>query len=216
MTNPTEILQRTLHAAPVVPLIQSADPEQAQQVTAALVAGGLRVVEVVLRTPAAMRVVEALAANPGDAIVGVGTVLSAHQAEEAIAAGARFIVSPGLDEGVVAVARAHDLPVLPGIATATEAQRAWNLGLRHVKFFPASQAGGPGMLKALASVFKDMSFMPTGGIGPGNLADYLALKSVLACGGSWLTPAEAIAKGDFAVIETLCAEALEICRRARP
>jgi len=125
------------------------------------------------------------------------------------------LVSPGLDDGVVEVARELNVPVLPGVATATEAQRAWNMGLRQVKVFPASQSGGTGKIRALASVFQGMRFMPTGGIGAANLAEYLACPEVLACGGSWLTPKAAVASGDFDTVERLCREALAIAADVR-
>ncbi|MGB5258230.1 MAG: 2-dehydro-3-deoxyphosphogluconate aldolase, partial [Woeseiaceae bacterium] len=128
-------------------------------------------------------------------------------------AGARFIVSPGLHESVVAESRALNLPIYPGIATATEAMGAWNLGIRTVKFFPASQAGGVSMLKALSSVFRDLNFMPTGGITPATLNDYLQLPSVVACGGSWLTPVSAVEQKDFASITRLAAEARALCKK---
>ncbi|MEO1574781.1 MAG: bifunctional 4-hydroxy-2-oxoglutarate aldolase/2-dehydro-3-deoxy-phosphogluconate aldolase, partial [Pseudomonadota bacterium] len=194
---------------------KSNDPARARDVMAALVAGGLPVIEVVLRTPRAFEVVETLAAQGGPAIVGVGTVLGEEHARRALEAGARFLVSPGLDDGVVRVASDAGVPVLPGVATATEAQRAWNMGLRHVKFFPAKQAGGVPMLKALASVFSDLRFMPTGGVGPGNLAEFLGVSSVLACGGSWLTPADAVKSDNDAAITQLAEEALNIARGVR-
>jgi len=150
-----------------------------------------------------------------DAIVGAGTTLTAQQAETVVDAGAQFIVSPGLDEAVVRVAQDADIPVFPGIATASELQRAWNLGLDAVKFFPAGQAGGTSMLKALGAVFSKVRFMPTGGISANNLADYLALPSVLACGGSWLTPSDAVADGNFDVITRLAREAISIANSVR-
>lgn len=204
-----------LSRAPVVPLVQADKPDVAVRITRALVSGGLSVIEVILRTDAALKCLEAVAAACPDAIVGAGTVLSETQARSVVDAGAKFIVSPGLDDDVVAVAKAQGLPIFPGIATATEAQRAWNLGLRQVKFFPASLAGGPAMLTALASVFKGMQFMPTGGISAKNLAEYLALPSVIACGGSWLTPADAIASGNFERISALAREAIAIAKAAK-
>lgn len=204
-----------LSRAPVVPLVQAEKPEVAVQITRALVSGGLSVIEVVLRTDAALNCLEAVAAACPDAIVGAGTVLSEAQALSVVDAGAQFIVSPGLDEAVVAVAKLRKLPVFPGIATATEAQRAWNLGLRQVKFFPASLAGGTAMLGALGSVFRGMQFMPTGGISAKNLAEYLALPSVIACGGSWLTPPDAVASGDYNRISALAREAIAIAQSAR-
>lgn len=204
-----------LRRAPVVPLVQSDDPEIALATAQALLKGGLNVIEVVLRTDDALACLNKIAKELPFARVGAGTVLSAEQAEKAIDHGAQFIVSPGLNESVVSVARANNMPVLPGIATATELQQAWNMDLRTVKFFPAGLAGGPKMLKALSSVFRDVEFMPTGGVNAGTLADYLAVPAVLACGGSWLTPKDAIASGDFEAITTLAKQALSIAAKAR-
>lgn len=208
-------INQILESAPVVPLVQADDPAIAVQTSRALGAGGLTVVEVVFRTDRALECLRAVADEVPEMIAGAGTVLSASQAEAAFDAGAQFIVSPGLDDAVVAVARERGLPVYPGIATPGEVQHAYNLGLEVVKFFPASIAGGVPALKAFSSVFRTMRFMPTGGISPGNLADYLAVPAVLACGGSWLTPADAIASGHYDKITTLAAEALQIAAQAR-
>ena len=197
----------------VVPLVQADDVETALKISQALIDGGLPVLEVVLRTDNALQCLEAIAGTFPDAHVGAGTVLSADQCRAVIERGADFIVSPGLDPASVGAAQAKNVPIYPGVATASEAQQAWNLGLRTVKFFPASLAGGPKMLKALGSVFRDMRFMPTGGVSADNLKDYLSVPSVVACGGSWLTPADAIARGDYAAITTLAREAIAIARR---
>lgn len=199
----------------VVPLVQADDPETAIGISKALLAGGLPIIEVVLRTEDALNCLEAVSENLPDAVVGAGTVLTRAQAEAAIAAGAAFIVSPGLDDGVVEVAQAHALPVFPGIATASELQHAFNLGLRIVKFFPAGVCGGVAMIKALSSAFREMTFMPTGGVSAGNLAEYLSVPSVIACGGSWLTPRDAILDGDYGRIRSLAAQASEIARSRR-
>ena len=210
-----EDLLKRLEAAPVVPLVEPDDPETAIKTTQALVAGGLSVIEVVLRTSAAIECLcEVVRAVP-DAIVGAGTVLSERQAAEVVFAGAQFIVSPGLYAPVVEYAASARLPIFPGVATASEAQNAWNMGLRSLKFFPASLAGGPPMLKAIGSVFKDVRFMPTGGVSAGNLGEYLALPNVLACGGSWLTPKSAIAEGNYDIISKLAAEAVAIANSIR-
>jgi 2-dehydro-3-deoxyphosphogluconate aldolase/(4S)-4-hydroxy-2-oxoglutarate aldolase len=203
-------MMQALKDAPVVPLIQSDDVDIAVKTTRALIDGGLTVIEVVLRTDAALDCLEAIAKEFPEAHVGAGTVLSAAQTKEVIRRGAKFIVSPGLDEASVKVAHDAGLPILPGIATATELQQAWNLGLRTVKFFPASLAGGPKMLKALSSVFRDVQFMPTGGVNPATLKDYLSVPAVLACGGSWLTPKDAIAAGDYDAITQLAKDAIAI------
>ena len=208
-------ISNTLQAVPVVPLVQSDDPATAVHVSRALAAGGLIVAEVVFRTDRALECLQAVAEEVPEMIAGAGTVLSAEQADAAVDAGAKFIVSPGLDDGVVATAKARSVPVYPGIVTPSEVQHAHNLGLDVVKFFPASIAGGVPALKALSSVFRHMRFMPTGGVSPGNLADFLAVPAVLACGGSWLTPAAAIADGDFEQISLLAKEAVEIATQAR-
>lgn len=208
-------MKSLLEKTPVVPVVVIDDAERAVPVAQALVDGGLPVIEVTMRTNAAADAIAAIAANVPDAHVGAGTVLSAENANTIVNAGAKFIVSPGLHEDVVNAANQLSVPVIPGVATATEAQQAWNMGLRTLKFFPAGQAGGPSMIKALASVFRDVQFMPTGGVSPANLSEYLALPAVLACGGSWLTPAAAIAAGDYEKITALAAEALAIAKQTR-
>jgi 2-dehydro-3-deoxyphosphogluconate aldolase/(4S)-4-hydroxy-2-oxoglutarate aldolase len=204
-----------LARAPIVPLVVPDNPETAIKTTRALVAGGLTVIEVVLRTSAAIEILAEVVRAVPEAIVGAGTVLSEEQAREVDAAGAQFIVSPGFYAPVVAFAQSAGLPVFPGVATASEAQNAWNMGLRSLKFFPASLAGGPAMLKALGSVYRDLKFMPTGGVTADNLADYLALPNVLACGGSWLTPDSAIAESNYQVITDLASRAMVIAQSVR-
>lgn len=214
MASTYETLTDTLQRAPVVPLVQSTRPEEAIKISRALIAGGLNVLEVVLRTDEALDCLAAIAREFPDIAVGAGTVLSGEQTREALDRGAAFIVSPGLHSSVVEASQSASVPVLPGVATASELQTAWNMGLRTVKFFPASLAGGPKMLGALSSVFRDVSFMPTGGVGPDNLRDYLAIPAVLACGGSWLTPKDAISDDNYDAITTLAKDALAIARRA--
>lgn len=202
-----------LEKAPVVPVVVLEDASKAVPVANALVAGGLPVIEVTMRTAAAADAISAIGSEVPDAFVGAGTVLGGEQARTIVSAGAKFIVSPGLHDDVVAVANEMSIPVIPGVATATEAQYAWNLGLRTLKFFPAGQAGGVGMIKALAAVFRDVKFMPTGGVSAGNLHEYLEVPSVVACGGSWLTPSDAIKSGDFDRITELAAEAVAIAQK---
>ena len=209
-------INELLEKSPVVPLVQADDPKIAVETSRALAAGGLSVVEVVFRTDHALECLRAVADEVPEMLAGAGTVLSARQAEAALANGAKFIVSPGLDDGVVAVAKEHSVPIYPGIMTPSELQHAFNLGLDAVKFFPASIAGGIPALKALSSVFRSMRFMPTGGVSPGNLADFLAVPAVLACGGSWLTPKDAIDAGNYQAITDLAAAAVEIAKQARP
>lgn len=208
-------INEILFSNPVVPLVQADDPEIAVKTSQALASGGLKVAEVVLRTDRSLECLQVIADQVPEMIAGAGTVLSTKQAESALENGAKFIVSPGLDDGVVGVANEAGVPVYPGTMTPSEVQHAFNLGLETVKFFPASIAGGVPALKALASVFRTMRFMPTGGVSPGNLADYLSVPAVLACGGSWLTPADEIAAGNYDAITRLAADAVAIARKAR-
>lgn len=209
-------LQKRLAAAPVVPLIGENDAGRAVKTAEALAAGGLSVIEVVMRSDDAQKGMEAILAEASaDLIVGAGTVLTLDQAKSVRASGAQFIVSPGLVDEIAEYCLAEDIPFYPGTMTAGEVQRAYALGLREVKFFPASLAGGVPMLKALSSVFREMRFMPTGGVSAANLAEFLALPSVIACGGSWLTPKEAVASGDYSQITTLASEAVSIAQAAR-
>lgn len=208
-------LSQRLQSAPVVPLVDDSDPESAVATARALGKGGLSVIEVVLRSEGALEGMKAITRSGEDLVVGAGTVLTLDQAKEVHEAGAAFIVSPGLVDEIARYCLDHDIPFFPGTMTAGEVQRAYALGLRAVKFFPASLAGGVPMLRAFGSVFREMAFMPTGGITPGNLADFLALPHVLACGGSWLTPKEQIAAGDFVAVTRLAEEAVGIARAAR-
>lgn len=199
----------------VVPLIQSENPDVALKIASALKAGGLTTLEVVWRTDAAMDCLEAIKSEISGVSVGAGTVLTPGQVHEAAERGADFIVSPGLHAGVVEASKECALNIYPGIATASEAQLAHNLGLTTVKFFPAALNGGPAMLKALSSVFRSMTFMPTGGVSAQNLRSYLELSSVAACGGSWLTPNAEIEAGNFEAITRLSHEALKIASDIR-
>jgi 2-dehydro-3-deoxyphosphogluconate aldolase/(4S)-4-hydroxy-2-oxoglutarate aldolase len=190
-----------------VPSVASAGP-----LADALAAGGARCAEITFRTPDADRVVKAMAAH-GALTVGAGTVLTTEQAERAVAAGARFLISPGFDDEVIAKAGELGVPVVPGVATATELMRALRAGLDTVKLFPAEPLGGTGMLRALAAPFPQARFVPTGGIGPGQLPAYLGHPSVLAVGGSWMATPGLLKSGDYVEIRRLTAEAVE---RAAP
>lgn len=211
----SDTLMAVLESTPVVPLVGSDSPETAVKISKALIEGGLTVLEVVLRTDEALACLEAIVKAFPDAHVGAGTVVTPAQARKVIELGATFVVCPGLDADVVKICQAADIPVLPGVVTATELTQAYNLGLRTVKFFPAGLAGGPKMLKAFGSVFRDVRFMPTGGVNAANLTDFLEIPSVLACGGSWLTPKDAIAAGDFAALTALAKEAVAIAKTVK-
>ena len=211
----SDTLMAVLESTPVVPLVESDSPETAVKISKALIEGGLTVLEVVLRTDEALVCLEAIVKAFPDVHVGAGTVVTPAQARKVIELGATFVVSPGLDADVVKICQAANIPVLPGVVTATELTQAYNLGLRTVKFFPAGLAGGPKMLKAFGSVFQDVRFMPTGGVKPANLKDFLEIPTVLACGGTWLTPKDAIVAGDFAALTALAKEAVAIAKTVK-
>ena len=208
-------LASRLSATPVVPLVGEEDTDTALRTAEALGAGGLSVIEVVMRSPGAQKGMEAIIQGTDGMIVGAGTVLTLDQCKSVLDSGAQFIVCPGLVDEIVEHCLTLSVPIYPGTMTAGEIQRAYALGLREVKFFPAGLAGGVPMLKAFSSVFREMRFMPTGGVSAANLADFLALPSVLACGGSWLTPKDAISAGDFGKISDLAKEAVSIAAAAR-
>lgn len=195
----------------LVPVVVIDDAARAPGLAEALAAGGLPIAEVTFRTTAARDAIAAMSRNAG-VLVGAGTIRTPEQVEQAVDAGARYIVSAGLSEKVVRRCQQLDVPVLPGAVTATEIQAAAELGLDTVKFFPAETSGGAAAIKALSAPFGDISFVPTGGIGPKNLADYLAVKTVVGCGGSWMCPRDALASGDFATIERLTREAVALVR----
>jgi len=198
-----------LSAARLVPVVVLDDAKHADPLAAALAAGGLPVAEVTFRTAAAEESIRAMAAR-GDMLVGAGTVLTVEQVDRAVAAGASYIVSPGLSRAVVERCREHGVLALPGAVTATEVQAALELGLTAVKFFPAATSGGAPAIKALAAPFGGLGFVPTGGIGPKNLHEYLAIDAVLAVGGSWMVPRDVVAAEDFAQITTLTAHAVAL------
>ncbi|WP_206435783.1 bifunctional 4-hydroxy-2-oxoglutarate aldolase/2-dehydro-3-deoxy-phosphogluconate aldolase [Tsuneonella rigui] len=180
-------IEAIMRTAPVIPVIVVEDLAHAVPLAEALVAGGLPVLEVTLRTPVALDAIRAMAEVPG-AIVGAGTVTNANQLNQALDAGSRFIVSPGLTEPLGRAAIASGVPFLPGIANAGDIMRGLDLGLTHFKFFPAMAAGGLPALKSLAAPFGMVRFCPTGGIGPDNAAAWLAFDPVLCVGGSWVAP----------------------------
>lgn len=192
---------------PVIPVIVLHRVEDAVPLAEALLAGGVKVLEVTLRTPVALQCIEAIAKALPEALVGAGTIRSAADAQAALDAGSRFAVSPGYTAEVGAACRAIGLPLLPGVATASEVMAASADGLSFLKFFPALQAGGIPMLKALGGPFPDITFCPTGGISLESAPQFLALSNVKVCGGSWLTPADAVAAGDWPRITRLAREA---------
>lgn len=193
----------------IVPVVVIDDPARAVDLAHALAAGGIRCAEVTLRTPAALEALRAMAGVPGFT-AGAGTVLDRAQLEAVLDAGARFVVSPGFDDELVEVTRAAGVGVLPGVATATEVQRAVRAGLDAVKFFPADRLGGLGTIAALAAPFAGIGFVPSGGVTAASAAEYLAHPAVPAVSGSWMATRAMIADGDVAGIERLSAEAAAI------
>ncbi|HLS14073.1 MAG TPA: bifunctional 4-hydroxy-2-oxoglutarate aldolase/2-dehydro-3-deoxy-phosphogluconate aldolase [Beutenbergiaceae bacterium] len=208
MSHTTDLLEQ-LGQARLVPVVVLEDAVDAAPLAEALVAGGLAVAEVTFRTEAALAAIQTIAAR-GDVLLGAGTVLSPDQVDAAVDAGAQYIVSPGLSEPVVRRAAERGVLALPGTVTATEIQAALEAGLRAVKYFPAGTSGGAPAIKALSAPFPEVQFVPTGGVGPANLGDYLSLPSVLAVGGSWMVPKDVIAAGDFEQITALTAEAVQL------
>ncbi len=201
-----------LSAARIVPVVVLDDAADADALAAALVAGGLPVAEVTFRTAAAEDSIRAMSAR-GDMLVGAGTVLTPAQVDLAVAAGASYIVSPGLSRAVVERCQEHGVLALPGAVTATEVQAALELGLTTVKFFPAGTSGGAPAIAALAAPFVGVTFVPTGGIGPKNLHEYLAIPAIVAVGGSWMVPRAMVSEGNFAEITRLTAEAVALAAR---
>ena len=198
--------------APVIPVIVLHDVAHAVPLARALVAGGIRMLEVTLRTPQALACIEAIAREVPEAVAGAGTLRRAADARAAADAGARFGVSPGYSAALGQACRDAALPLLPGVATGSEIMAAMEDGLTELKFFPALQAGGTAMLKAWHGPFGDIRFCPTGGVSPANAHEFLALPNVACVGGSWLTPADAVQSGDWARIEQLAREACQLQR----
>ncbi|MEU6098891.1 bifunctional 4-hydroxy-2-oxoglutarate aldolase/2-dehydro-3-deoxy-phosphogluconate aldolase [Streptomyces sp. NPDC047079] len=196
-----------LGLAPVVPVVVVADAADAVPLARALVAGGLPAIEVTLRTPAGLEAIRAIAAEVGDAVVGAGTVLTPAQVGECVAAGARFLVSPGWTDALLTAMQESGVPFLPGVSTTSEVVALLERGVTEMKFFPAQAAGGTAYLRSLAGPLPQARFCPTGGIGPVNAPEYLALPNVGCVGGTWMLPEDAIAARDWARIEGLAREA---------
>ncbi|MDT3316252.1 bifunctional 4-hydroxy-2-oxoglutarate aldolase/2-dehydro-3-deoxy-phosphogluconate aldolase [Microbacterium sp. KSW4-11] len=193
--------------ARIVPVVVLQDAASAHPLADALVAGGIRCAEITLRTAAGLDAIDALR-DRQDIVVGAGTILSPEQVDDVVDAGARFAVSPGFDPRVLERCLARGIPLVPGVATATEIQQALGRGLRHLKLFPAKQIGGLDAIRAFAGPFPDACFMPSGGVSPANASDYLAHAAVFAVSGSWMVPSDALEAGDFTRIEELSRRAV--------
>ncbi|MEU0894880.1 bifunctional 4-hydroxy-2-oxoglutarate aldolase/2-dehydro-3-deoxy-phosphogluconate aldolase [Streptomyces massasporeus] len=196
-----------LDLAPVVPVVVIEDAGDAVPLARALVAGGLPAIEVTLRTPAALEAIREIAREVPGAVVGAGTVIRPGQVAEAVAAGSRFLVSPGWTDGLLDAMRASGVPFLPGVSTASEVVALLERGVREMKFFPAQAAGGTAYLKSLSGPLPQARFCPTGGIGPASAPDYLALPNVGCVGGSWMLPQDALAARDWGRVEELARSA---------
>ncbi|NQX10253.1 bifunctional 4-hydroxy-2-oxoglutarate aldolase/2-dehydro-3-deoxy-phosphogluconate aldolase [Microbacteriaceae bacterium VKM Ac-2855] len=206
MTTVTEVM----HLSPVIPVVTILDPEDAVPVARALVAGGIGLIELTLRTETALESMALISADVPEILLGAGTVLTPGQADAAVEAGAQFLVSPGVTVALHRYFRALDVPVLPGVSTVGEVMTALDEGATELKFFPAGPAGGPAYLAAIGAPIPQVTFCPTGGVSVGNARDYLALPNVACVGGSWLTPQAAIDAGDWAGITRLSSAAVAL------
>ena len=207
----------TLGKAGIIPVIVIEDEAKAVPLARALVAGGLPVLEVTFRTAAAPAAIAAIKNEVPGAVLGAGTLLTPEMVRAAKEAGAEFGVAPGFDPTVMQAAKEVGLPMCPGIATASELSQALSAGCKMVKFFPAEAAGGVNMIKNFLGAFRftGVKFMPTGGVKPSNVADYLSVPEIVCCGGTWLVPKDALAANDFATIEALAKEAAELVKKCR-
>jgi 2-dehydro-3-deoxyphosphogluconate aldolase/(4S)-4-hydroxy-2-oxoglutarate aldolase len=206
---------KTISDTGVVPVIAISDTEKAVPLAKALAAGGVPVAEITFRTAEGEEAIRRVAKEVPGVLLGAGTVLTTEQVDRAIAAGAKFAVSPGFNPKVVDYCISKGLPIVPGCANPSDMEMAIERGLSVVKFFPAEQAGGLAYIKACAAPYTGLKFMPTGGINAGNLGKYLAFNKIAACGGSWMVTKELISAGNFEEITRLCKEAAEIVRTAR-
>lgn len=210
----SQILER-LGKLALVPVVKIENATDAVNLGQALLDGGLPCAEITFRTDAAEEAIKSITSTLPDVVTGAGTVLTADQAQRAVGAGAQFIVAPGFNPKVVDWCLENNVPVTPGVATPTEVEMALDKGLHVLKFFPAQAMGGIAMLKAIAAPYGGVKFIPTGGINAQNLADYLSLPMVHACGGSWLVKASLITAGDFGQITRLTQEAMAVVRQHR-
>ena len=206
----------TISKIGIVPVVKLDDAKDAGPLADALCKGGIPCAEVTFRTGAAAEAISIMTKTHPDMIVGAGTVLTTEQVDKAVEAGAKFIVSPGLNPKVVKYCVDKNIPITPGVNSPSEIETAIEFGLEVVKFFPAEQSGGIAKIKAMAAPYVNMKFMPTGGINAKNLISYLDFPKVIACGGSWMVPGDLIANGEFDKIEELTREAVNVVKEIRP
>ncbi len=215
MSAKTDAVFQKFEEVGIIPVVVLNDAKDAEPLGNALMKGGLPAAEVTFRTAAAEESIRIMAEKFPDMLVGAGTVLTIDQVDRAVAAGAKFIVAPGLDEEIVKYCLEKDIPVCPGTQTASEMMKAIKLGLTHVKFFPAENAGGLAMIKAIGAALTALRFMPTGGINATNVVEYLKNDKIFCCGGSWMVKGDMIKAGQFDEIEKKVAEAAEIVKANR-
>lgn len=196
-------------AGPVVPVLVINDVEKAVPLAKALMAGGIKVLEVTLRTPVAIDVISTIAKEVPDALIGAGTVTNAQQLKAVTDAGAKFAISPGMTADLLKAGMDGDIPLIPGISSTSDLMKGKDAGYTHMKFFPAEASGGVKAIKSISGPFPDVTFCPTGGIGPGNYKEYLALPNVKCVGGSWVAPDDAINEGDWDRITQLAKDAVD-------
>ncbi|WP_300379070.1 bifunctional 4-hydroxy-2-oxoglutarate aldolase/2-dehydro-3-deoxy-phosphogluconate aldolase [Henriciella sp.] len=209
----TTALRIAIDKAPIVPVLTVHDVTHAAPLAEALVSGGLTTAEITLRTPAALEVISAFRKHAPDLIVGAGTIVSAGDVNSALDAGAEFLISPGSSPALIEALSEHDGAILPGVATASEAMSRFDEGYGTLKFFPAEVSGGAKFLKSVAAPLPHIDFIPTGGITPGNMRDYLSLPNVIAVGGSWIVTQEDLSNGDWAAIADKARHAASIARK---
>ncbi|WP_100657088.1 bifunctional 4-hydroxy-2-oxoglutarate aldolase/2-dehydro-3-deoxy-phosphogluconate aldolase [Alteromonas flava] len=209
MNNWTISPSEVFASGPVVPVLVIHDVAHAVPIAQALMAGGIKVLEVTLRTPAALDVIRTIADSVPDAIIGAGTVTNAQQLKEVTEAGAKFAISPGMTADLLAAGSAGSIPLIPGISSISDLMKAKDAGYTHLKFFPAEASGGVKALKSIGGPFPEITFCPTGGIGPDNYLDYLALPNVQCVGGSWLAPDDVVQQENWSAITDLAATAIK-------
>ncbi len=210
-----ESLIKRISDVGIVPVVVIDDAKDAVPLARALKAGGILCAEVTFRTAAAEESIKRISAEFPEFLIGAGTVLTPAQADSAMSAGASFIVSPGLNPAVVKHCIDNGYPIIPGVCTPSEVEMGLSFGLKYLKFFPAEAAGGVKMIKAMSAPYTSVRFMPTGGIGVNNVADYLNCSCIFACGGSWMVPKDKIASGDFEEIEKLTREASDLLKQIK-